>query len=113
MRTLAYDSCQVPPRYQVKPGALYMDSRVIAEGGSSDIRMGELDDTIVAVKTLRSRGGVDPNDIRRVGIVVDFLPGVFTNVASNLALLQGVCHLDEHFPPPHLTTHGCRRRPSF
>ena len=75
MRKLAYDSCQVPPRYQVKPGALYMDSRVVAEGGSSDIRMGELDDTIVAVKTLRSRGGVDPNDIRRVGIVVDFFPG--------------------------------------
>ena len=76
MRTLAYDSCQVPPRYQVEPGALSMESDVIAEGGFSVIRRGRLGDTIVAVKTLRSRAGVDPNDTRKVGIVVGFFIGV-------------------------------------
>ena len=80
MRTLAYDSCQVPPRYQVEPGALSIESRVIAGGGFSDIRRGRLDDTIVAVKTLRNRVGVDPNDIRKVGIVVDFLSRVYLRI---------------------------------
>ena len=67
MRTLAYDSYQVPPSYQVEPGALSIESRVIAGGGSSDIRRGRLGDMVVAVKTLRSRAGVDPNDVRKVG----------------------------------------------
>ena len=69
MRTLAYDSCQVPPRYQVKPGALSMEREIITEDGFSVIRRGRLGDTIVAVKTLKSQAGVDPNDIRKVGIM--------------------------------------------
>ena len=73
MWKLAYDSCQVPSHYQVEPGALNIESGVIAGGGFSDIRRGRLGDTIVAVKTLRSRAGVDPNDIRKVGVAVDFL----------------------------------------
>ena len=76
MRTLAYDSCQVPPRYQVESGALSMERDVIAEGGFSVIRKGKLGDTIVAVKTLKSRAGVDSNNTRKVGIVVDFPTGV-------------------------------------
>ena len=80
MRTLAYESCQVPSHYQVKPGTLSIESDVIASGGFSDIRRGRLGDTIVAVKTLRKRPGVDPNDIRRVRIVVDFLPGMYLRI---------------------------------
>ena len=107
MQELVYESCQIPTRYQVEPGTLLMESGVIAGGGFSDIRRGKLGDTIVAVKTLRSRAGVDPNDIRKVGVVVGFLPEVFTNPVSDLALLQGVCYLDEHFPPPPLMAHSC------
>ena len=77
MRALAYESRQVPLHYQVKSGALSIESDVIASGGFSDIRRGRLGDTIVAVKTLKKRPGVDPDDIRKVGIVVDFLPGVY------------------------------------
>ena len=66
MRALAHDSCQVPPRYQVKPDALSVESRVLAFGASSDIRRGMLDGMTVAVKTLRNFGKINPNDAQKV-----------------------------------------------
>ena len=77
MRKLAYDSCQVPPRYQVKPGALSVEPDAIATGGYADIRRGILDGQIVAVKTLRFRERADANDIQKVGIAADLLHGVY------------------------------------
>ena len=76
MRKLAYDSCQVPPRYQVKPGALSVELDPIAAGGCADIRRGMLGDKIVAVKTLRCRERTDANNIQKVGIAAD-LHGVY------------------------------------
>jgi len=72
MRALAHDSCQVPPRYQVKPGALSVESRVFTDGASSDIRRGRLGDMIVAVKTLRSFGKINPNDAQKVRVAPKF-----------------------------------------
>ena len=56
MRTLAYNSGQVAPRYQVLPGTLHVENRVIAHGPCSEVREGFFEDTVVAVKTLRVRG---------------------------------------------------------
>lgn len=54
MRELAYSSGKVPPRYQVEPGALSKEKKVIACGAFADIRRGTLGGKTVAVKTLRT-----------------------------------------------------------
>ena len=66
MRGLAHDSCQVPPRYQVKPDALSVENKVLTGGASSDIRRGRLGGMTVAVKTLRNFGRINPNDAQKV-----------------------------------------------
>ena len=54
MRALAYNSSQVPLRYRVRPGALSVEGKLVAHGGSSEVREGRLGDKIVAVKILRT-----------------------------------------------------------
>ena len=76
MRALAHDSCQVPPRYQVKPDALSVESRVFTSGASSDIRRGRLGEKTVAVKTLKTCGKINPNDARKVRVTSIFF-GVY------------------------------------
>ena len=66
MRLLAYDSSQVPPRYQVEPHALSVEDGVVANGASSNIRKGRLGDKTVAVKTLRTDRGIDLHDVQKV-----------------------------------------------
>ena len=84
MRKLAYDSCQVPPRYQVKPGTLSVEPDAIAAGGCSDIRRGILGGKIVAVKTLRCRERADVNNVQKVGIVADLLHGVYLRMRYSI-----------------------------
>ena len=66
MRLLAHDSSQVPPRYQVESHALSVDSGVIANGASSNIRKGRLGGKMVAVRTLKIDRGMDPRDVQKV-----------------------------------------------
>ena len=77
MRALAHDSCQVPPRYQVETDALSMESRVLTSGASSDIRRGRLGEKTVAVKTLKIRGKVNPNDVQKVRVASNFFFGMY------------------------------------
>ena len=113
MRALAHDSCQVPPRYQVKPGVLSVESGVFTSGASSEIRRGRLGYMAVAIRTLKTCGKVSPDDVQKVRAPSKFSSGCIKNVASNLALLQGVHHLDERFSPPPLTAHCHRHRSSI
>ena len=108
MRTLAHDSSQVPPRYQVEPRALSVEGGAICGGASSVILKGRLGDKTVAVKTLRTGWKIDAQKVRHIQL---FLRDVFTNAAPNVALLQGVYHLDERFSSPPITAH-CRRHQS-
>lgn len=77
MRALAYDSCQIPPRYQVKPGALSFEDVVVTSGASSDIRRGRFGDMKVAVRTLRTCRKINPNDARKVRATSKFFFGVY------------------------------------
>ena len=107
MRALAHDSSQVPPRYQVEPGALTVESGVVAGGASSDIQKGRLGNKTVAIKTLKTCREINPGDVQKVRIVSFFHWDVLTTPASDLALLQGVHHLDDLFSSSPLTTHRC------
>ena len=62
MRTLAHDSCQVPPRYLVDPSALTVDRCLVAGGRFAVIRKGMLGDKTVAVRTLNPGSQTDPHD---------------------------------------------------
>ena len=53
MGTLAYNSGQVPPRYQVDQKSFSMEAGVISNGSYGDIRKGRLGGKAVAVRTLR------------------------------------------------------------
>ena len=53
MRKLAYNSGQIPPRYQVNRNSLSREAGVFANGTFADIRRGFLDNKAVAVRTLR------------------------------------------------------------
>jgi hypothetical protein len=66
MRTLAYNSGQVPPRYQVNLRVFSMEPDVFAHGGYADVRKGRLGDKVVAVKTLRIDRKTDTHDARKV-----------------------------------------------
>jgi len=111
MRALAYDSSQVPPRYQIKPGILSVEDEVIGRGGFSEVRKGRSGDSIVAVKILRPDRNADPNEALKVCRIRVFFRDVLTTVAPELALLQGVYYLDEPFSSPPLKAH-CRRHQS-
>ena len=77
MRALAHDSCQVPPRYQVKPDALSIEREVLTSGASSDIRRGRLGDMIIAVKTLKSYGKINLNDAQKVCATPKLFFGIY------------------------------------
>ena len=77
MRSLAHDSNQVPPRYQVDSHTLTVEDDVIAGGSSSDVRKGRLGDMTVAVKTLRNSWKVDPHDAQKVRVVFICLSKVY------------------------------------
>ena len=66
MRSLAHDSSQVPPRYQVEPHTLSVEGGVIANGAFSNIREGRLGGKAVAVKTLKTDQGIDFHDVQKV-----------------------------------------------
>ena len=107
MRKLAYNSCQVPPRYQVKPQTFSMESPVIAGGGSADIRKGILDGRMVAVKSLRPCPQTGPrSDVQKVcaAPIYSFREPPI-NVTFNPALLQGIHPLDERLSPQPLAAH--------
>lgn len=71
MRSLAYNSAQVPPRYQVDPRTLRVEGDVIANGAYADVRKGRLGDRVVAVRTLRIDRQTDLHDARKVCVASD------------------------------------------
>ena len=73
MRTLAYNSGQVPPGYQVDQGSLSVDTDVIANGAYADVRIGKLGDKVVAVRTLRIDRQTDLYEARKVCVPSDEL----------------------------------------
>ena len=81
MRTLAYDSGQIPLCYRVLPGTLSVEGCVVAHGGSSEVREGTLGEKAVAVKILRPTKGDAPKVCFSLWSYCDAL----TNVTSSLA----------------------------
>jgi len=70
IRTLAYNSGQVPPRYQVDRKSLSMETHaVIANGAFADVRKGRLGDKMVAVRTLRIDRQTDRDEAQKVCVV--------------------------------------------
>ena len=82
MRTLAYDSGQIPLCYRVLPGTLSVEGGVVARGGSSEVREGRLGEKAVAVKILRPNKG----DASKVCSSLSSYCDVLTNSMSALAL---------------------------
>jgi len=66
MRSLAHDSAQVPPRYQIDPHSLSVEKTIIASGGFAEVRKGTLGGRMVAIKTLRTDQQIDPRDLLKV-----------------------------------------------
>jgi len=68
MRSLAHDSAQVPPRYQIDPHSLSVEKTIIASGGFAEVRKGTFggNDRMVAIKTLRIDQQIDPRDLLKV-----------------------------------------------
>jgi len=66
MRTLAYNSGQVPPRYKVDRQSLSTEARVIATGAFADVREGRLGGRAVAVRSLRTDRQTDLRDVQKV-----------------------------------------------
>ena len=77
MRALAHDACQIPPRYQVKSDAFSVESEVVTSGASSDIRRGRLGDMAIAVKTLKTYGKINPNEVQNVRATFNFFFGMY------------------------------------
>ena len=69
MRTLAYNSGQVPPRYKVDRQSLSTEPRVIAAGAFADVREGMLEGRAVAVRSLRTDRQTDLRDVQKVRTV--------------------------------------------
>ena len=69
MRSLAYESSQVPSRYQVDPGTLSVEGSVIASGAYADVRKGRLGDRTVAVRTLRISQQINLHDAQKVRVL--------------------------------------------
>jgi len=68
MRSLAHDSSQVPPRYQVDPHSLTVEGAVFASGAFAEVRKGRLDGRMVAIRTLRIDRQTDPQDALKVRV---------------------------------------------
>ena len=66
MRKLAYNSGQVPPRYQVNQSSLSREPDVIANGTFADVRRGKLDNKAVAIRTLRVDRATDSSQHQKV-----------------------------------------------
>ena len=97
MQMLAYNSGQVPSRYQVDRQSLRVDSNVIDNGASADIRAGRLGGMTVAVRTLRTDQQTDRREVQKVCVASDY--SSHTNqVPCNLELLQRMYHPDERLP---------------
>lgn len=75
MRSLAHDSAQIPPRYQVDPRSLSVEGTVIASGGFAQVREGRLGGRTVAVRTLRIDQQTNPYDVRKVRVAPNRIPG--------------------------------------
>lgn len=71
MRVLAYNSGQVPPRYQVSRHSLTRDVDVFASGAFAEVRKGSLNGRAVAIKTLRIDRNVGGKEPQQVGVVSD------------------------------------------
>ena len=68
MRTLAYNSGQVPSHYLVDRQSLRVEPRVIANGAFAEVREGMLGDMVVAVRTLRTDQQADRHEVQKVCI---------------------------------------------
>ena len=66
MRTLAYNSGQVPPRYEVDRQSLSTEAHVIAHGAFADVREGRLGDRTVAVRSLRTDRQTNLAEVQKV-----------------------------------------------
>ena len=86
MRTLAYDSGQIPLCYRVLPGTLNVEGGVVARGGSAEVREGRLDENAVAVKILRPNKG----DASKVCFSLAPYCDVLTNMTSTSFSLRSV-----------------------
>ena len=75
MRTLAYNSGQVTPRYQVDRNSLSVEAGVISNGSCGDVRKGKLGDKTVAVKTLRIGKQTDHHEAQKVCVSTNSLAG--------------------------------------
>jgi len=76
MRALAYNSGQVPPRYQVNRHSLRKDADVIANGAFADVRKGRLGGKTVAIRTLRiDRSKVGHSETRKVCVASETSSG--------------------------------------
>ena len=111
MRMLAYNSGQVPSRYQVDRQLLWVHSRVITKGAFVEIREGRLKGMAVAVRTFRTDRQGDYQEIQKVPVASDY--SSHTNEdPCNLELLRGMCHLDERLSFQPFGAHRCRCQPS-
>ena len=111
MRKLAYSSGEVPARYQIDPQSLSVETALIACGAFADVRKGRLGHRVVAVRTPRVDQKTDENELKKVCVISKRLFGL-TDDPRNLALLQGVYHMDEPFSSKHIKAHWCRYQPS-
>ena len=82
MRTLAYESGQIPLCYRVSPGTLSVEGDVFARSSSSEVQEGRLGDKAVAVKTVRLNKG----DAPKVCSVLPSNRDVLTNTTPTPAL---------------------------
>ena len=111
MQMLAYNSEQVPSHYQVDRQSLRVDSRVIDNGASADIREGKLGGMTVAVRTLRTDRNTDHREVQKVCVASDYSSHP-NQAPCNLELLQGMYHLDERLPFQPFGAHRSRFQPS-
>lgn len=75
MRKLAYNSGQVPPRYQVNRLSLSSEADVVASGSFADVRRGRLDNRAVAIRTLRVDQTTNSNQHQKVCVRSGWLSG--------------------------------------
>ena len=76
MRTLAYNSGQLPLRYQVDRRSLSVEGGVIASGAFADVREGRLGGKVVAVRTLRTDRQTDHYEAQKVCVASNSLAGL-------------------------------------
>ena len=69
MQMLAYNSGQIPSRYEVDRRSLSIEARVIANGAFADIREGRLSGKTVVVRSLRTSRHTDLYKLRKVCIL--------------------------------------------